>query len=164
MIQTLQTTSAAMVGFRSGEDEGVNIETLTQYLPDASRLAEREAALRLNFAKNLTAGVVQGTLESRALEVARSIATPRRYVEFGPFWWAVKAVLNAHGDELGEATDETLRTVYSAGSELHTLIAAADFAEFYRSRYFAGTRVFDLGDFGADAYELADEDMEDRRR
>lgn len=164
MIPTPQTTSAAMVGFRSGEDEGVTIDTLTQYLPDAGRLAEREAALRVNFAKNLAAGTVLGTLESRALEVARSIATPIRYVEFGPYWWAVKAALNAAGDDLGDATDEIVRTAYSGDTDLRTLIAATDFAEFYRSRYFAGTRVFDLGDLSADGYELADEDMDDRSR
>lgn len=163
MIATMQQPGMAMAGFQSGEDEGVKIETLTQYLPDRVRLLERESALRANFSKNVAAGRVSGSLETRALEVARSMATPKRYVEFGPYWWAVKRVLNAAGDDLGDATDPALADAYSADSDLLTLIAAADFAEFYRGRYFTGTRVFDLGDASANAYELADEDMDARR-
>lgn len=163
MMETLQTREPAMVGFTSGEDEGVTINTLTQYLPDGARLAERAAELAANFAKNQAAGKVSGTLEGRALDVVRSIATPERYVEFGPYWWAVKALLNARGEDLGDATDATVAAVYVAGSDLLTMIAATDFAAFYRGRFFAGTRVFDLGDSSADGYVLFDEDMELRR-
>lgn len=150
--------------YPSANDEGVVIRPFTQYLPDPARLDEREATLRANFARNKAAGKVTGTLEARALMVVRSIvATPGRYVEFGPYWWAVKEYLNDIGQELGDTTDELVKATYRGPTDLQTLIAATDFAEFYRGTYFAGTRVFDLGDDSAGAYELADEDMDAMR-
>jgi len=150
-----------MSGYVSAEDGGVVIQPFTQYLPDPARLDEREATLRANFERNKAAGKVIGTLEARALMVVRSIvATPARYVEFGPYWWAVKEYLNDIGCELGAATDEEVSALYRGPTDLQTLIAATDFAEFYRSHYFPGTRAFDLGDTSAEDYELSDEDMD----
>lgn len=149
-----------MSAYASAEDEGVTINPFTQYLPDASRLRERESALRENFSRNKLTGKVDGTFEMRVLSVVRLIATPKRYVEFGPYWWAVKAALNSRGDDLGDAMDARLASVYVGQNDVATFIAACDFAEFYRGRFFAGTRVFDLGDLGADGYEVTDEDMD----
>ncbi|MCW5631825.1 MAG: hypothetical protein KIT17_00665 [Rubrivivax sp.] len=127
------------------------------FLPNAEHLAAREAQMRRNFSRS---GKL-GTFEAHAIDViARRLAkAPTRYVEFGPYWWAVKSILMGDGYEFGQLGEPIVQATYRADSDIRTLIAAEEFAEYHRRTFFVGTNVFLLGEDGAEAYELEDFDM-----
>lgn len=89
---------------------------------------------------------------------------PDAYLEFGPYWWAVKATLRAQGEDFGAADDAGIRAAY--GGELPALecLAAGEmFKEHYRRTWLAGNAQFWLDDGAEESYVLFDADMEARR-
>ena len=125
----------------------------------ASDIAGRLADLRASFA----ASGKTGPFESYAVRVIgeRMRRHPDYYVEFGPYWWAVKAVLNAAGNDMGDAGDPIVIAEYRGASDIETLVAAEAFKDYYRATFIVGTAAFDLADDG-NQYELADADMQAR--
>lgn len=63
------------------------------------------------------------------------VAVPGNYRRFGPYWWAVKAVLKSNGVDLGSTDCDWLQGEYSIKSQKgavdpeSTLLAAWIFAE-----------------------------------
>ena len=45
---------------------------------------------------------------------------PKSYLEYGPYWWAMKKVINARGGNLGDTMDEEIATVYKGSSDEET--------------------------------------------
>ncbi len=91
----------------------------------------------------------------------REVRTKRdAYLRFGPYWWAVKQVLQETGLLPGSMpTDDSLvKSIYSGGDEIDTLILAFVFREYYDANFFQGTREFNTGD--EFSYQLLDEDVE----
>lgn len=89
---------------------------------------------------------------------------PDAYLQFGPYWWAVKAALRALGQDFGGADDATIRGEY--GAELPpyaALVAGEQFRAHYGATFLAGTSQFWLDDQGGESYVLFDQDMEVRR-
>lgn len=89
---------------------------------------------------------------------------PDSYLEFGPYWWSVKAALRAQGQEFGSADDDQIRAAYGAGLEpLEALVAGEMFKDYYRRHFFVGTAQFWLDDGAEESYVLFDSNMEARR-
>ncbi len=89
---------------------------------------------------------------------ARLDRDPLGYVEFGPYWWAVKDALARHGHPFGTHCDVMVRQAYSGVDDASTFVAGEMFKDIYRGRYFVGANRFDLEGQGID-YVLEDPDM-----
>lgn len=122
----------------------------------AETLAARVAELRAGFESSGK----PGTFEENALRViaARLRARPQDYVEFGPYWWAVKAALAEAGYDFGDDGDALVAAEYRGADLAETLVAAEGFKDMHRATYFAGHNTYDLADDGG-SYELIDPDM-----
>lgn len=122
-----------------------------QYRFDAKRLAERVAEMR---------GQVGGELLPVMLRSIRDRVKQSGYLEFGPCWWAIKAVLNDNGYNLGQTIDQRLAERYTYYTPEMTAAAAWEAADSIRATHFAGSRDFDLDDLGEETYTLFDPDQE----
>ena len=131
----------------------------TNFKIEPKAAAANLAAMRAGFAASGKAG----SFDDNAVRVIgeRLRKHPECYVEFGPYWWAVKAALNAAGYNLGDRGDPLVAAEYRGATATETLVLAEAFKDVYRASYIAGTSTFDLTDEG-DGYELADEDMQAR--
>lgn len=86
---------------------------------------------------------------------------PRSYVEYGPYWWALKKVLIAHEMAPGSIVDEEVAAVYCGKTEEETMILADDFRDrIYQENFPTGTRYFLLDADGEGEYVLNDPDYE----
>ncbi|MDO4878684.1 MAG: hypothetical protein Q3966_05235, partial [Neisseria sp.] len=63
----------------------------------------------------------------------RLLANRRQYLEFGPYWFAVKDALAHYGYRFGDFDDETMREEYRGRTHEHTFVAAERFKDFYRN-------------------------------
>ena len=86
---------------------------------------------------------------------------PKSYLEFGPYWWAMKKVINARGGNLGESMDEEIAAIYKGSNDEETFTAAFMFMEYYLDFLFKGCRSFQLEE-GAEEWILRDPDIENR--
>lgn len=120
------------------------------------------AARRAELEGNFKASGRPGSFAATAMGVIarRMQSKPAQYVEFGPYWWAVKAALAQAGYALGSAGEPVLAARYAEADPVSTLVAAELFKDFYRATYFEGHNTFDIGD-GED-YRLEDPDMLER--
>lgn len=130
----------------------------TAFKIPAEALAQRMTLLQAGF----QASRKPGSFEENALRVIgeRMRAKPAQYLEFGPYWWAVKAALADAGYIFGDHGDPMLAADYAGTSPAQTLVAAEMFKDHYRTTYAVGHSTFDLGD-GED-YALEDPDMQAR--
>jgi len=85
---------------------------------------------------------------------------PRRYLDYGPYWWALKDVLSRAGYRYGDDMDEGLASIYSGKDDTETLVAADLFRDQYLGSRAIGERDYQLGDDEGERYSLFDEDME----
>lgn len=91
-------------------------------------------------------------------------AKPASYLQYGPYWWAVKAALRALGEDFGPNDDAGIRFEYGDGFPAYgALVAAEQFRQHYGQNFFAGTAQFILDDQGEESYVLFDTDMEIRK-
>jgi hypothetical protein len=94
---------------------------------------------------------------------ARLRARPAAYLEFGPYWWGVKAALLKLGHDFGPSTDVAVLAEYGGDMPAYgALVAGERFKDYYRSTFLAGSRDLWLHDQGAEPYVLSDPDMEAR--
>ena len=131
----------------------------TNFKIPAAELATRLAQMQAGF----KASGKPGEFEANALRVVgqRMLRAPQQYIEFGPFWWAVKAALASAGYKFGDLGDPLVAAEYCGATPSETLVAAEAFKDFYRAKFFVGTANFDLDDSGED-YLLDDPDMKAR--
>lgn len=52
---------------------------------------------------------------------------PRRYLSYGPYWWAIKKVLVDNGVPLGKVDDEEVRRAYTGTTDEETIVMAEEF-------------------------------------
>lgn len=134
--------------------------TLTEHLfnkEDIAALVQQKAsALKENRGYSDFPGFALGVIERRLAK------DPLRYRDYGPYWWAVKALLIDSDRELGERDDPLVRSTYQGDSPAETIVMADEFRTLYLSTQAVGTNQFVLdGDTGA-IYTLEDPDMEAR--
>lgn len=86
---------------------------------------------------------------------------PMSYLEYGPYWWAMKKIINARGGDLGDSMDEEIASVYKGSNDEETFTVAFMFMEYYLDFFFKGCRSFQLED-GQDEWILRDPDVENR--
>lgn len=132
----------------------------TNYLPDTIDAKSRIQALRQGFMASAKHG--SSSFEDNAVRVIsrRLQHKPALYIEFGPYWWALKQVLNDSGQDLGEHGAPLVASVYKGSSLIETLVMAEAFKDLYRARWFVGTQTFELSE--GELYELTDPDMQAR--
>jgi hypothetical protein len=92
-------------------------------------------------------------------------AKPGNYLQYGPYWWAVKRVLRMTlVEDFGPNDDEGIRSEYGDGFPFYArLVAAEQFRAYYGANFLAGTDRFDLDADGEESYVLFDTDMEIRK-
>lgn len=72
------------------------------------------------------------------------------YLKFGPYWWALKAILNANGYYYGDHMDGLIAATYSVKDEkggideMLTITAAFAFRDHYLDNFFIGTSQIEL--------------------
>lgn len=116
--------------------------------------AERAAALRSNrgFSNLLAFGL--------RVVAERLRQDPRRYRDYGPWWWSLKDVLRRNGYEFGRQDDPLVRRAYRFDSDTDTLIAADEFRTDYLRTQFIYANQFMLTANSPDFWTLFDQDME----
>lgn len=89
---------------------------------------------------------------------------PDSYLQYGPYWWAVKGVLRGLGEDFGAADDAGILAEYGGQLPAYSrLVAAEQFRDHYRDTFLAGTSQFWLDAEAEESYVLFDADMEVRR-
>ncbi|MDO5531820.1 hypothetical protein [Sutterella sp.] len=130
----------------------------TEYKMDMEKIRERVKEMTENLRRNKGredlarhgSGVIYWRLHDK----------PSSYVGYGPYWFALKAVLRRNGFDLGPANDPETELAYSGKTDEETMVMAETFLEIYDETFFQGTRTFMLdGESGAD-WTLFDPDME----
>ena len=119
-----------------------------------SLVAERAAALRANrgFSNLLAFGL--GVVADRLNK------DPRRYRDYGPWWPALKVVMNRNGYSLGDQSDPLIVRAYSFDEDVETLIAADEFRTHYLKTHFIYSNQFVLDGASERFWVLYDVDME----
>lgn len=85
---------------------------------------------------------------------------PRRYRDFGPYWWAFKKLLIARGLAKGDTMDEEVAAVYRGETDAETVTMCQLFMDLYRSRFIIGSNAFQLDPDSDVDYVLLDPDYE----
>lgn len=130
----------------------------TEYKFDKEMLkalvAERSANLRANrgFSNLLAFGL--GVVAERLSKDAR------RYRDYGPYWPALKEVMNANGYNLGSQSDPLVKKAYRGETDVETLIMADEFRTAYLKQNMIYTNQFLLDAASPDFWTLYDADME----
>ena len=130
----------------------------TEYKFDKEMLkalvAERAANLRANrgFSNLLRFGL--GVVADR-LRV-----DPLRYRDYGPWWPALKQIMNAAGYTLGSQTDPLIAKEYKGDTDAETLIAADEFRTEYLRTQMIYANKFMLDGESGEFWTLYDSDME----
>lgn len=130
----------------------------TEYKFDKEMLkalvAERSANLRANrgFSNLLAFGL--GVVAERLSKDAR------RYRDYGPYWPALKEVMNANGYNLGGQSDPLISRAYRGETDEETLIMADEFRTMYLKSNIVYANQFMLDAGSGEFWTLYDSDME----
>lgn len=130
----------------------------TPFMIPAEAVAAKRAELEASFKASGRPGSFAET--AVAVIARRMQAKPGQYLEFGPYWWAVKAVLADAGHDVGDSGEPVLAARFGDPEPVNVLVAAELFKDHYRATFFEGHNSFDIGD-GED-YMLDDPDMQAR--
>ena len=119
-----------------------------------AKTAEKAAGLKANRGLSDLLGFGLSVIDDRLAK------DRRRYRDYGPYWFALKDVMNAHGRELGEQSDPLAAKVYRGVTETETMIAADEFRTEYLRTQMVGTNRFILDGSTGEWWTLYDDDME----
>lgn len=134
----------------------------TQYKFDPTEISQQAAATAQALALNRPG--VNPAQFAAATIAGRLRAQPDSYLQYGPYWWAVKAALRSLGEDFGAQDDADMRAEYGGIFPAYgALVAAEEFRGFYGRTFLAGTSRFDLDADGEESYVLFDSDMEIRK-
>lgn len=84
---------------------------------------------------------------------------PKRYRDYGVYWWALKDALKSKGYLFGNETDDAMKAVYTGKNATETLVLADRFRSENLAEFVVGNSKWLINDDG-DFYTLFDEDME----
>lgn len=122
----------------------------------AQAVAQRKAGLKANKGLSDLLGFGLGVVAQR---LAKS---PQRYVDYGPYWWALKQVMRDNGYLMGDQSDPLVANEYRGVDAVSTLIAADEFRSQHLASQMVGGNKFLLIAADPDWYVLFDQDMEGR--
>lgn len=131
----------------------------TEYFFDSESIRlivqERRANLLSNHGRsdmlNFVIGVIAGRLEKDRLS----------YRDYGPYWFALKNVMNRVGDyDLGDQSDPLIAAAYRGQSDIETLVMADEFRTEYLRTQLIHTNQFMLDGESGEFWTLFDYDME----
>lgn len=120
----------------------------------AAQVEQKSAGLKANLGYSNLLGYGLGVVANRLKK------NPKRYRDYGPYWWALKALLRDTGVLDGKQTDPLVEAEYRYEMPVQTLIAADLFRDDYLKRYFVGSNEFVLNSSQPEIYVLFDPDME----
>ena len=129
----------------------------TEMKIDNEALADKAAIIRqglTNKGLEPMAVVIDSVMKRFALN------GKQRYTDYGPYWFALKAVLNRQGKDLGEYTDAEIVREYGGKDDFETVIAADMFRDFNLASNPIRTVNYALNGFTGEEWALFDPDME----
>jgi hypothetical protein len=126
----------------------------TEYKIDAQQTAARMANILQSKGDMALAVAVKSVIKRMHLHGSR------RYTDYGPYWYALKAVLRNNGYDYGDATDDEIAREYGGKTELETIIMADLFRDLNLAINPVGTRQFTLNGYSGELWTLFDSDME----
>lgn len=128
--------------------------TELKFNPDriGSMVADKQAALKANKGLSDLLGFALGVVSRRLAK------DPGRYLDYGPYWWALKSALNANGYSYGNESDPVVSAEYCGRSDVETVVMADQFRTEFLEASQVGTTRFRLSE-EADDYVLVDVDM-----
>lgn len=128
--------------------------TITAYKIDPAYLAGKQAEYQAQV------GEGNPLLPIFVAQTAKLLNHDRdAYLRFGPYWWAVKRILQAHDAGVGTYIEPHWADEYAAADGALTLIAAWEFSEDSMGRFGVQTREYDLD---GTTFLLYDPDMEEK--
>ena len=99
------------------------------------------------------------SIEFASRIVYERLNTPKHYLAYGPYWWALKDVLARQGYDMGGEMDDEMLEAYRASDDAQTLVAADMFYEDMSNKVLKDNNRWDLGR-GYEEYVVFDEDWE----
>lgn len=85
---------------------------------------------------------------------------PYNYIDFGPYWFAVKQILQEQGFDLGSYSESSMVKRFRDPDDRATIVRGWICADERRGTYFHGSRDFQLDEYGDEIYLLHDPDMD----
>ena len=85
----------------------------------------------------------------------------RRYRDYGPYWFALKEIMNARGYNFGDQSDPIVKAAYHRDSDVETLVMADEFRTECLATTTVYTNRFMLDGKTGEFWVLFDSDMED---
>lgn len=116
---------------------------------------EKRLSLRQNTGFSNQLGFIVGVFRQRLA------GDPRRYRDYGPYWPAAKAALNAAGANLGGQSDPLIAKTYRGDSDVETLFMADLFRTDSLKTNMLYTNSFMLDGDTGESWTLYDADMEE---
>jgi len=130
----------------------------TEYLPDYENItalvAEKSASLKASRGLSDLLGFGLGIVRTRLAK------DPRRYRDYGPYWWALKSLLNDKILDYGKQSDPMTATIYKGRTPVETLVLADEFRNAYIAKYFIYTNQLVLDGETGEFWTLFDSEME----
>lgn len=118
-------------------------------------VAAQRAGLKTNKGMSDLLGYGLGVISRRLSK------DPLRYRDYGPYWWPLKAILNANGYNYGDESDSMVLEAYRGRNDTETMVMADQFRTEWLQTEQVGTANFRLSEDGPD-YILYDVDMAER--
>lgn len=132
----------------------------TEHLFDRTEIREvarqRAANLKDNRGFSDFTAFALGVIERRLSK------EPSRYRDYGPYWPALKALLNESGRDYGDGDEPLVRETYRGDTPAETLVMADEFRTRYLATQAVGSSQFILDGDSGDTWTLEDADMEAR--
>ena len=129
----------------------------TELKIEPEALADRSAILRqglVNKGKDPMAVVIESVMKRFAMH------GKARYTDYGPYWFALKGVLNRQGKDLGDYTDDEIVRAYAGKDDFETVVAADMFRDFNLASNPVRTVNYALDGYTGEEWALFDPDME----
>lgn len=132
----------------------------TEYFFDKELIKKRVEERASNLRTNLG---ITSLLEFGLGVIADRLKKDKaRYRDYGPYWWALKDIMNRSGHDLGSQSDPMVAQVYRGDSDVETLIMADEFRELNLASSIVYNNSFMLDGESGEFWKLYDSDMESK--
>ena len=84
---------------------------------------------------------------------------PKRYVDYGPYWWAIKDVMARHGGLPAEHFEQSVMDEYRGATDEETIVMAEEFRLDYLNHFDIYSDEFVLDADTNEVWRLHDPDM-----